>query len=52
MQEKIDRNTELVKDKNNGMTYKELMEKYKISINAITRILYRFKIREELQKKG
>lgn len=46
MQEKIQRNKELVKDRKSGYSYRQLMEKYGISENAVGNILARFKMRE------
>lgn len=55
MQELIERNMKIVKDKetgNNGkpMTYRELEEKYGISQSTITRIVYRYRIKKQLSK--
>ena len=55
MQEDIKRNLAIVKDKetgNNGkpMTYRELEAKYGISQSTITRIIYRYRIKEKLAK--
>lgn len=50
MQENTQRNLELIKDKESGMTYRELEKKYNISQNTITRIVYRYRIKKQLQK--
>jgi|WetSurMetagenome_2_1015567.scaffolds.fasta_scaffold01987_7 Mor family transcriptional regulator len=50
MQEDTKRNEQLVKDKKRGMTYRELERKYNISQNTITRIVYRYRIKEQLKQ--
>lgn len=50
MQENIQRNLKIVKEKEAGATYKELEEKYNISRNTIARIIYRYKTKKLLQK--
>ena len=46
MQEKIERNLALIKDKKSGMTYRDLERKYNISQNTITRIVSRYHTKE------
>jgi Mor family transcriptional regulator len=49
MQENTKRNKDLVNDKKHGMTYRELEKKYGIAQNTITRIIYRYRIKEQLK---
>lgn len=41
--EKVDRNLEIVKDKKNGISWKDLIIKYNMSYKAIYNILKRYK---------
>jgi Mor family transcriptional regulator len=50
MQEKTDRNLALLKDKEKGMTYRELEKKYGISQNTITRIVSRYHIKQVIEQ--
>jgi len=50
MQENVRRNLGLVNDRTNGMSYRELMKKYGISLSTVTQILYRYKIKKLLGK--
>jgi Mor family transcriptional regulator len=43
MQENTDRNKQIYKDKQRGMTYRELEEIYGLSRNTIMRIIYRYR---------
>jgi len=45
MQEKTDRNAQIIEDKENGATYKELEAKYNISRNTMSRIVARYKLK-------
>lgn len=46
MQEKIERNLRIYQDKLSGMTYRQLMEKYKLSQQTLVVIVMRHKDRE------
>lgn len=49
-QEKIQRNENLIKDQKAGMSYSQLVRKYKISLSRVQQIVSRAKQREVLKK--
>ena len=49
MQEKTERNLALIADKEKGMTYRDLEQKYGISRNTIIRIVYRYRTKKMIE---